>query len=90
MRTRGAEHEDGVGAGDDDAEGSDVGLAIFERDVAAVDASVQGSAGCVRSALCCSVVAIAELELDDVTNCGRDRVRIEGILRATNYYRDDL
>jgi hypothetical protein len=35
------------------------------------------------------MVAIAELELDNVSNSSSDSIRIEGVLGATDYYRND-
>jgi hypothetical protein len=49
-----------------------------------VDAAGHGRTGCVRGRLSDSVVAVGELELDDVADGGVDVVRDEGVLRAAD------
>jgi hypothetical protein len=58
--------------------------------VARVDAAGHGRTGCVGGRLRDSVVAVRELELDDVADGGMDAVRDEGVLRAADDDRDDL
>lgn len=53
------------------------------------DGGLKGCTGCICSALCHSMVAITELELDNVAYSGRHRVGYEGILRSTNDNRNN-
>lgn len=82
--------EHGFSRGDWHVEGSDLGLTVLERDVAAVDTGIHGRACCVGSALGHGMITVAELELHDVANCCNDGVRDEGVLWSTNNYRNDL
>lgn len=90
MRSGGAVQKHRFGAGDRHVEGADISLAILERNVSAVHTRSHGRAGLIDSRLCDSVVAIAELKLNDVTDCGDDGVRYESILRTANDNRNDL
>jgi hypothetical protein len=65
-------------------------LAIFKWDVSTVHASAHGCACRIGSRLGYSVVAIAELELNDIANSGNDGVGDESVLWATDYDWDDL
>lgn len=90
VRASCAVQEHRVSAGDGHVERSDLCLAILEGDVSAVHTGVHGRARLVRCRLGDSVVSVAELELDNVTDCGHDGVRYKGILGSANDYRDDL
>lgn len=68
MRARSAVQEHGICACDGHVEGSHIGLAVFKRNVAAVDTAVHGRACCIGSRLCDGVIAIAELELHYVAH----------------------
>jgi hypothetical protein len=90
MRASGAVQEHGLRAGDRHVECADVGLAILEWNVARVDAAVHGLAGSVGSGLSDGVVAVAELELDDVADCCDDGVGDEGVLGPADDDWNDL
>jgi hypothetical protein len=79
-----------VSAGDGHVECSDICLAILKGDVSAVHTGVHGRARLVRCRLGHSVVSVAELELDNITDCGHNGVGYEGVLWSANDYRDDL
>lgn len=90
MRSSGAVQEHGIGACDGHVERADISLAVLERDMTAVHTRSHGRAGLIDSRLCDCVIAVAELELDDVTDCGDDGVGDESILGTTDDHRDDL
>jgi hypothetical protein len=90
MRACGTVQEHRLRAGDGHVECTDVGLAVLEWDVAGMNAAVHGGAGSVWSGLSDRVVAVAELELHDVTDCRNDGVGDEGVLRAADDDWDDL
>jgi hypothetical protein len=82
--------EHGLGRGYGHVEGADISLSVLEGNASAVDTAVHGLACCIGGALRDGVVAVAELELDDVADRGGDRVRDEYVLHATNDDGDDL
>jgi hypothetical protein len=90
MRACGTVQEHRLRAGDGHVECAHVGLAVLEWDVAGMDAAVHGRAGSVRSGLSDGVVAVAELELHNVTDSRDDRVGDERVLRAADDDWDDL
>jgi hypothetical protein len=90
MRPSSTVQKHGVGASDGHVEGSDICLAVFKGDVAAVDTAVHGSACRVGGRLRDSVVAVGELELDNVADCGGDGVGDESVLGAADNDWDDL
>lgn len=85
-----AVQEHRVSTSDGHVERSDICLAILEGDVSAVHTGVHRRACLVRCRLGYSVISVAELELDNVTDCGHEGVRYKGVLGSTNDYRDDL
>jgi len=82
--------EHGVRARNGHVESSDICLAVLEGDVTAVDTAFHGSACCVGGRLRDSVVAVGELELDNVADCCGDGVGDEGVLGSTDDYGDNL
>lgn len=90
MRTCGAVQEHGISARDRHVERANLCLPILEGNVPAVHAGIHGRACGIGSGLGDGVVAIAKLELHNVTHCGDNRVWDESVLRATNNYGDDL
>jgi hypothetical protein len=90
MRTGGAEDEHGVGARHGHVESANIRLAVFEWDVATVHAAFERRARCFCSALCCGMVAVAELKLDNIADCCDYRIGCKGILWAADHNRDDL
>jgi hypothetical protein len=90
MRACCAVKEHGLRAGNGHVECADIGLSVLKWDVAAVNTGVHGFTCCVGSGLGDGVVAVAELELHNVADCGYNRVGDESVLRAADDYRDDL
>jgi hypothetical protein len=90
MRPGSTVQKHGIGASDGHVEGSDICLAVLKGDVAAVDTAVHGSACRVGGRLRDGVVAVGELELDNVADCGGDGVGDESILGAADDYGYDL
>lgn len=80
----------GLGVRDDHVESSDFSLSVFEGDVSAVHAAIHGHACGVQRGLSDGVVAVRELELQDVADCRDDRVGYEGVLRAAHDDGNDL
>jgi hypothetical protein len=72
VRSSCAVEEHGLGRGHGHVEGADISLAVLEGDASAVDTTIHGLACCVGGALSYGVVAVAELELDDVADCRGD------------------
>ena len=79
MRARRTVQKHGLGTRDWHIERPDVGLSIFEGDVAAVHAPSHGCACGVSGGLRDGVVAVGELELQDVADGGDDGVGDEGV-----------
>lgn len=90
MRTCCTEQKHGVGGRDRHVERAYVCLPVYKQYVAAVHASLHGSARCVGSRLRDGVVSVAELELENVADGCDDGVGREGILRTTDDDGDDL
>lgn len=82
--------EHGLGRGHGHVEGADISLSVHEGDASAVDTTLHGLACCVGGTLRDSVVAVAELELDNVADRSGDGVGDENVLDATDDNRDDL
>jgi hypothetical protein len=90
MRACRTVEEHGLRGRDGHVEGSNIGLAVCERDVAGMNAAVHGRAGGVGRGLRDGVVAVAELELNDVADRGGHGVGDEGVLWAADNDGDDL
>lgn len=90
MRSSSTVQEHGVSTSDGHVEGSDICLAVFEGDVTAVDTPIHGSACCIGGRLRDGVVAVGELELDNVADCCGNGVGDESILGTADDYGDDL
>jgi hypothetical protein len=90
MRACRTVEEHGLRGRDGHVEGSNIGLAVCKRDVAGMNATVHGRAGGVGRGLRDGVVAVAELELNDVADCGGHGVGDEGVLWAADDDGDDL
>lgn len=82
--------EHGVRARNGHVESSDICLAVLEGDVTAVNTAFHRSACCVGGRLRDGVVAVGELELDNVADCCGDGVGDESILGTADDYGDDL
>jgi hypothetical protein len=90
MRARGTVQEHGLRASHWHIERANISLAVLEGNVAGVHAAIHRFARAVGSRLRNSVVAIGELELDDVADSRVDGVGDEGVLWATDDDGDDL
>jgi hypothetical protein len=90
MRACGAVKEHGFSAGNRHVESANIGLSILKGDVATVYAGIHRLACCISSGLGDGMVAIAELELNNVADCGHNGIGDESVLRSANDYRDDL
>jgi hypothetical protein len=90
MWTRSTEDEHGLSARHRHVESPDVRLAVFKRNVSTVYAARQRTARCFQSTLCGGVVAVAELELDDIAHSSDHGIRIESVLGSADYHRNEL
>jgi hypothetical protein len=90
VRPRRTVQKHGLRARNGHVKRANIGLVVLKWDVAGVYAAVHGRAGCICSGLGHGVVAVRELELHYVADRGGDAVGNEGVLGATDDYRDYL